>query len=790
MLERMYMNNMGEYTPSRQDRLQTPTPEVDFGVAESELPYTEAFGRPIESLLKEGKEDKYGVQHYQLTSDGRKAAQNIFQKFEEENEGNSVLERAKSINALNFEQYGLNDQQGETIRRSLRAQLLVETAREFRQGEDKSLWKTVERIKREACSTEGKKDVSAFEALDRALEKATEKTQEQIQEQIAEVFEPTGVVTQAVVEETERAQSGWNRFIDRIRGREKPAQITGGKGKKESRRHFIAKRLTPAGLLAGLALTLRGSSAPIVKGALETAVETAEKAAESKPAHAPKEPVAEGKTPTPTAVAEKKPAEPPIPKKTTRRQLFRQIGEMLKPPTIVDKSQDPQALSEQEQLRKELEELKKQQATAIEEELPPLNFTHILCLPNTPLTLEGSWFTKPVEVITRTKQDFEEPKGLADYHEVMVTGTKDLRLAREGLTTNIWIHSGDYGILRQHLPAQEILYEGVKTNSLTPGKILTVTSPESETPGPLHLAFVGVSESIPGSTYTTQWNKEVVELHAEKVADHLKKTYGPDNPLSKALDERGPETGKRRNLVGMTFCDPDTREGKNWPNRTIGIFVVWPDGNDVVLTEVGPKTQIARETESTLPSQQEVLAEEGDTISIQGLRQETDIRLTDVKKFFAAKTLGEFQQGALVGDRIDARPSGKITNLLLHSDYYDGQPLNGQVVIDSPLKPEDKVQLANLTRYQSNQTGAGPVNLSFLWKSEPFARERYNQETWPTSTTEDILVEASQNLPDNHPLNQALRGNANMVACLTCDRKTKQGRKYPNIILSAFAVSS
>lgn len=150
-----------------------------------------------------GEGDKKIV-YQQLTNKGRQTAQKLFESLQVKGEalGLSSGEKAQLINRVSFDQSGLDSQQDETVRRSLRAQLIVAEAKKL--NPDANPWKVVrEMIQSQLADDET--EISAFQALDRALE-------EQAIEQEKRLAKLIGA------EKTQTARGKWDRFNNWIRG--------------------------------------------------------------------------------------------------------------------------------------------------------------------------------------------------------------------------------------------------------------------------------------------------------------------------------------------------------------------------------------------------------------------------------------------------------------------------------------------------------------------------------------------------------------------------------------------
>ena len=218
--------------------------------------------------------------------------------------------------------------------------------------------------------------------------------------------------------------------------------------------------------------------------------------------------------------------------------------------------------------------------------------------PAVKLKFEGNWFEGPIEVVIKSREDFEVANGTndrlpKDWMTASFSGTPEYRVARESLIANTWVHSGHYIYYDKTkkpvpFPGQKMFEDPLNKGLLIPGMVLTITSPESKTPGPVHLAYLGASESIEANRYNEEWGQQVVDWYATRAADVLTEVHGPDNPLTQAVYEKDPKTDDTRNIVGFTWCDPETRRAGVTENRQIALFVVWHDDQDIDLSPYSP----------------------------------------------------------------------------------------------------------------------------------------------------------------------------------------------------------
>lgn len=237
------------FTPFHELKPPELKKEEEFGVVMI-MPHLEvsSLNRAKEDLFKLGKVEQKGkkpVQHYRLKGEGRETARDVFEALQRVTTHLSIQEKANLINQISFSHLGFNDEQNETIRRSLRAHLMITAVRAL-EPEISRPWTTAVKEIRKKMGKD-KKEISAFQALDESLEKATAGWRGFLRKQLG-------------TEKTNAILSKWEHFtsfawLGESKRKAKPPKPKGAK--LVSRRWFL-KRLGAAGFSVSLALVLKG----------------------------------------------------------------------------------------------------------------------------------------------------------------------------------------------------------------------------------------------------------------------------------------------------------------------------------------------------------------------------------------------------------------------------------------------------------------------------------------------------------------------------------------------------
>lgn len=409
---------------------------------------------PSSILFQKGKIDR-GIQHFRLTDEGRQTTQNAFKTFTENTSGSSIEEKAQSINQIDFSHLGFNDQQNETFRRSLRAQLLVSEARKLHP--ENRPWDTVRDARREA-PTKNQKEISAFQALDQALAKANQVQQDQIEETLGEKAQAT--------------QSAWEKFIGF-------KWLTADTRKARKNRLGVAASLGSVALGAMLYLnnpqpasslevpTVPESSLTITPPSLP---------AETTPPPAPA-------TPTPKPVTSTLKPETITPEKK-EEEAASPTPERTTPPTFSAKEDEEDILESKRPLRSTPQ--------SPETKEPPPNWLEIQPGDTITITSADNEF-EPFNIQIISAGEFLEKqntrKTVADYSNAAISGQQALGAGE----TILQVDSGTWN--NQKLPAQILL------DNLNPGEKITFTNQKGETKT---LRLIGITQpfahhpSLPG----------------------------------------------------------------------------------------------------------------------------------------------------------------------------------------------------------------------------------------------------------------------------------------------------